>query len=243
MLMDAPPAAAGSDNRGRERIMSGSWIDVEAADGHTFRAWRAAPEGPPKAGLVILQEIFGVNDHIRHVVEEYARRGYLALAPALFDRVRRNVELDYTDFAPGREIVDALGLDEITLDLEAGIGAVRNAGRVGAVGYCWGGAIADLAACRTDVDAAVAYYGRALVNWLDEKPRCPVLYHFGEKDPLIPMDLVARIRAARPGQEVHVYPGAGHGFSCDARPDFHPASAELALKRTLDFFGRHLHPA
>src|SRR5690606_10299509 len=109
-------------------MMSGSWIQLEASDGHVFNAWRAAPAGPAKAGVVILQEIFGVNDHIRHVVEEYAGRGYLALAPALFDRVRRDVELDYTDFAPGREIVEALGLDHITLDLAASIGAVRSAG-------------------------------------------------------------------------------------------------------------------
>lgn len=221
--------------------MSGSWIDLKAADGHTFKGWQASPAGPAKAGLVVLQEIFGVNEYIRQVVDEYAERGYLAVAPALFDRVRRDVELDYTNFAPGREIVDALGLDQVTLDLQASIEAVRSAGRVGVVGYCWGGAIADLAACRTDADAAVAYYGRALVNWLDEKPRCPVLYHFGEKDPLIPMDLVERIRAARPGRQIHIYPGAGHGFSCDARPDFHAPSAGLALERTLEFFDRHLH--
>ena len=112
--------------------------------------------------------------------------------------------------------------------------------RVGAVGYCWGGAIADLAACRTKVDAAVCYYGRANVNWLTESPGCPVLYHFGAEDPLIPPATVAQIQAGRPASQVWVYPGAGHGFSCDERSEFHPASAALAEERTLSFFARHL---
>lgn len=220
--------------------MSSEWIRLTAADGHEFQAWQATPAGTPKAGLVVLQEIFGVNAHIRHVADDFAARGYLAIAPALFDRVRRGVELGYTDLGPGREIMAALKLADITADLEAAIAAAHAGGKVGAVGYCWGGAIADLAACRTDVDAAVAYYGRAMVNWLDEKPRVPVLYHFGARDPLIPPEVVAQIRDGRPGHEIHVYEDAGHGFSCDERGDFHPPSAALALERTLAFLDTHL---
>ena len=117
---------------------------------------------------------------------------------------------------------------------------VGSAGKVCAVGYCWGGAMADLAACRVGIDAAAAYYGRMIVDWLDSTPGCPVIYHFGETDPLIPPDTVEKIRAARPNGVFHLYPNAGHGFSCDEREDFEPASAELAMQRTLTFFDQRL---
>jgi carboxymethylenebutenolidase len=215
-------------------------LTLKATDGHEFSAWLATPAGPPRAGLLVLQEIFGVNGHIRRVAEGFAARGYLAIAPALFDRVRRDAELGYDALEEGRDLMQQLAIDDVASDLQAAVAAVATAGRVGAVGYCWGGAIADLAACRTAVSAAVSYYGRANVAWLAEQPRCPVLYHFGALDPLIPPDVVARITAGRPGQQVHVYPDAGHGFNCDERPGYHEASAELAQARTLEFFARHL---
>jgi carboxymethylenebutenolidase len=224
--------------------MSGTIIKITTLDQHTLEGYLAEPASPPNAGLVILQEIFGVTAHMRHVTGEFAARGYLALAPALFDRVAPGTELPYARIDEGRALMQRLAIDDVAKDLAGSVAALRArlpaGAKVGAVGYCWGGAIADLAACRTDVDAAVAYYGRANVNWLDEKPRCPVLYHFGAKDPLIPPEIVAQIRAGRPEAEVFVYPEAGHGFSCDERPEFHRQSHQLALERTLGFLARHL---
>lgn len=223
-------------------------LKIKASDGHTLDSFWAWPEGPPRAGLLVLQEIFGVTDHIRSVAEDFARQGYLAVAPALFDRQQRDVALAYTAIDQGRELMLKLSIDDVARDLAATVAHIRQAlagepgagRRVGAVGYCWGGAIADLAACRTDVEAAVAYYGRANVAWLGEQPRCPVQYHFGALDPLIPPDVVAQIRAGRPGQEIWVYPEAGHGFNCDERHEYHAPSAAQALERTLQFFHRHL---
>lgn len=219
-------------------------IKIKALDGHELEGHLATPVGPPKAGLLVLQEIFGVNGHMRHVTDDFAARGYLALAPALFDRVRRGAELGYDQIAAGRDLMMKLPVGDVASDLNGAVQALRErlpqAARIGAVGYCWGGSIADLAACRTNVDAAVSYYGRANVAWLDEQPRCPIQYHFGAEDPLIPPEIVEQIRRGRPRAPVYVYPGAGHGFSCDERPEFHQASHELALERTLAFFREHL---
>lgn len=157
----------------------------------------ARPEGAPKAGIIVLQEIFGVTAHIRRVTDGFAEQGYLALAPALFDRLESGIELEYSDFETGLKLMQKLKLDDVVQDLNATVASLRRGlaetpgagSKVGAVGYCWGGSIADLAACRADINAAVSYYGRATVGWLNEKPRCPVLYHFGALDPLIPPEL------------------------------------------------------
>jgi carboxymethylenebutenolidase len=215
-------------------------ITLTASDGHRFAGWLARPAGRPRAGLVVLQEIFGVNAHIRRVTERYAELGFLAIAPALFDRVRPNVELGYTDFQPGRDLVGALAQDNLVRDMSAAVNAVAEAGRVGAVGYCWGGALADLAACECKVSAAVSYYGRHTLNWLDKTPLCPVMYHFARLDPVIPPELCAQIMAGRPQGTHYIYEEATHGFNCDDRHEYHAASAKLALDRTLEFFGRHL---
>lgn len=225
--------------------MPSKTIKIKALDGHTLDGYLAVPPGPPTVGLVVLQEIFGVTAHIRKVADEFAARGFLVLAPALFDRLKPGADLAYTQIDVARTLMQQVNIDDVATDLSASIAALRGlllppGTRVGAVGYCWGGAIADLAACRTDVNAAVSYYGRANVNWLTEKPRCPVQYHFGGKDQLIPPEIIEQIQAGRPGAETHVYPDAGHGFNCDERPDFHSASAALALKRTLTFFSQHL---
>ena len=224
--------------------MAGKVIKIKASDGHILDGYLASPTGTPKAGLLVLQEIFGVNGHMRQVTDEFAARGYLALAPALFDRLQRATEIPYARFAEARDLMQQLATDDVARDLEGSVAALRaqlpNGARVGAVGYCWGGAIADLAACRTDISAAVSYYGRANVNWLNEQPRCPVLYHFGAKDPVIPPELVQQICAGRPDAQAWVYPDAGHGFSCNERPEFHQPSHTLALERTLAFFAQHL---
>jgi carboxymethylenebutenolidase len=215
-------------------------IEIRASDGHRFAGWLAQPTGKPRAGLIVLQEIFGVNGHIRQVTERYAALGFLAVAPALFDRVRTGVELGYTDFQPGRELVGALPQDALISDMTAAAGVVAAAGKVGAVGYCWGGALADLAACECPVAAAVSYYGRHTVTWLDKTPRCPVLYHWAKLDPVIPPEMVTEIRNGRPQGIHYVYDEATHGFNCDDRHEYHAASARLALERSLEFFGRHL---
>jgi len=224
--------------------MPGKVITISASDGHHLSGYLASPQGPPQAGLVVLQEIFGVTAHMRRVTDEFAARGYLALAPALFDRLKPGTELPYTRITEGVALMQQLPIDDVARDLVGSVTALRSllpaGAKVGAVGYCWGGAIADLAACRTNADAAVSYYGRANVNWLHEHPRCPILYHFGAKDPLIPPEVVQQIRAGRPAAEACVYPEAGHGFSCDERPEFHQPSHALALERTLTFFAEHL---
>ena len=224
--------------------MLGKVIRIKALDGHSLDGYLASPPATPRAGLLVLQEIFGVTAHMRQVADDFATRGYLALAPALFDRLKPGTELPYSRIDEGRALMQQLVIDDVARDLAGAVATLRNllpaGAKIGVVGYCWGGAIADLAACRTDVDAAVAYYGRANVNWLQEQPRCPVLYHFGAKDPLIPPEVVQQIRDGRPNAQVWVYPDAGHGFSCDERPEFHQASHTLALYRTLEFFTEHL---
>ena len=214
----------------------GKMIQLTTSDDHRLEAYRAEPAGNPKAGLVILQEVFGVTGHIRQVADEYATEGFLAIAPNLFDRVEPGLALDYSAVDRGRETMMRLDLEEVVIDVAAAADSVRSAGNVGAVGYCWGGAIADLAACRIQLAAGASYYGRMIVEWLDLKPTCPMIYHFGDQDPLIPVEAIQQIQNARPAGMVYVYPNAGHGFNCEDRADFHPESAQLARERTLNFF-------
>jgi len=218
----------------------GDMIQLIAADGHKLDAYRAAPATTPKGGIVILQEIFGITGHIRSVADSYAHQGYLVIAPSLFDRSKPGIVLDYTEFEAARGIMTALDLNAAITDIEAAVNEVRPAGRVAAIGYCWGGAMADLSACRLKIDAAVSYYGRMTVEWLDEQPGCPVIYHYGGKDQLIPPETIAQIEAGRSGHSSYVYPDAGHGFNCDDRYDFEPASAQLALDRTLAFLQQNI---
>lgn len=216
---------------------------LNAADGHTLDAFQSLPDGTPRGGIVVLQEVFGVNDHIRAVTERFALAGYAAIAPALFDRARRRVELDYTgdDLARGRDLRTSIGWDGPVADTAAAVQAVAGWGRVGVVGYCWGGSVAWLAATRITphVAAAACYYGGQIAQFRDEAPHCPVLMHFGEYDPIIPAEDVAAIREAQPGAEIHVWP-AGHGFNCDQRGDFDPESAAKAGARTLAFLAEHV---
>ncbi len=219
----------------------GETIALTAADGHQFAAYLARPTGAPKGGLVVCQEIFGVNGHIRSVADGYAEAGYLSVTPALFDRTERGVELGYgaDDVTTGRALRGTITWDQAVADVAASLGAVAAGGKLGVVGYCWGGSVAWLAACRLGVAAAVGYYGGQIHDFRDETPGCPVVLHFGEEDGQIPPEHVAAIRAARPEVEVFTYP-AGHGFNCDRRGSYHADSAARARDRSLAFFGEHL---
>ena len=219
-----------------------SSLTITAADGHAFSAYIARPGGTPRGALVVVQEIFGVNSHVRAVADAYAADGYLAIAPALFDRVERGVELGYTedDIARGRKLKEASGNAKPLLDIAAAMLHVKHAGRVGIVGYCWGGLLSWLAACELDgLAASVPYYGGGIPDHAARQPRCPVMAHFGERDTIIPMPSVEAFRHAQPGITVHVY-AAGHGFNCDHRGSFDAASAALARQRSLAFLREHV---
>jgi len=217
------------------------WIELTADDGHKFKAYRAAPAGKAKSGIVLLQEIFGVNGHIRSLVDGFAADGYLTVAPALYDRVEPGTELGYADddIKRGRELRSAIAVDDVVRDIAAAKAAVADAGRIGAVGYCWGGTLAWLAATRLKVDCAVGYYGSMTVDFVDEQPTCPVTMMLGETDTTFPPENIETIRAKHPDVVIFTYP-AGHGFACDQRNSWHEPSARLARERTLDVFRRYL---
>ncbi|MFW6093907.1 MAG: dienelactone hydrolase family protein [Pseudomonadota bacterium] len=221
----------------------GETTQLRAADGFALGAYRAQPDGEPKGAVVVIQEIFGVNAHIREVADGFAKEGYVAIAPQIFDRVERDLELGYEEADMGRGIEIAFrALDhELALqDIEAAVDAAALHGRVGVVGYCFGGLLAWRAACDVPgLSAAVSYYGGGVAGEAERRPRCPVMMHFGERDAHIPMSDVEKIRAAQPDAAIFVYP-ADHGFNCDHRASHDPRSARLALERTLDFFAEHL---
>jgi carboxymethylenebutenolidase len=219
----------------------GKTIDLKAADGHTLSAYVAGPEGATK-GVVVIQEIFGVNHHIRDMADRFAAEGYAVVAPALFDRVEKGVELGYTqdDIGKGRDYRMKLSDDQVMLDVEAA--AQHLAGKkLAIVGYCFGGTVAWWGATRSKSFAAASgWYGGGIAGTKDEKPGCPVQLHFGEKDASIPMTDVDAIRAAQPKVESYVYAGAGHGFGCDERGSYSKPDYDLAQKRTLEFFAKNL---
>lgn len=221
----------------------GEKLTLTASDGHALGAYRSRPDGSAKGGIVVLQEIFGVNAHIRDVCDRFAAAGYIAVAPALYDRSSRdNVELAYEkeDVALGRKLREEFSWDDTILDVRAAVGVLEDDGvKVGTVGYCWGGTISYLSATRLEVAAAVVYYGGQIIPYVNETERCPLLMHFGETDASIPSSDVDAIRKAHPNAEIHVY-HAGHGFNCDRRGAFDEAASKLATSRTMDFFGRLL---
>lgn len=207
-----------------------------APDGHRVAAYRAPAQGRRRGGLVLIQEIFGINSHIQSVADAYAAEGYEVLAPALFDRLERGVQLGYgeADVARGRALRTTLGWDAPFLDLGAAVADLSARGPVATVGYCWGGSLSWLAAARLPVQGAVVYYGAQVPDWLASAPRCPVLAHFGERDPLIPEEKVAALATAYPMVALHRY-AAGHGFNCDQRADHDPDAARIARRRSLAF--------
>ncbi|MGA1052861.1 MAG: dienelactone hydrolase family protein [Ilumatobacteraceae bacterium] len=209
---------------------------VTAADGHEFEVFDADPGGAG-ATIVVVQEIFGVNPHIRSVVERFAALGYRAVAPALFDRVESGVELDYDGdgVVAGRALADRIKWEPAMLDIGATVDEVTGTGAVGVVGFCFGGSLAWRSAHELPIDAAVGYYGGQVGEMIDLRPHVPTMLHFGELDHAIPLDDVAGIAAAHPSVPVHVYAGAQHGFHCDARGSFDPVSAAIAFGRTVEF--------
>jgi carboxymethylenebutenolidase len=216
-------------------------IELEAGDGHTLSAWLEQPAVTPRAGLVVVQEVFGVNAHIRRVSARFAEAGFMSVAPCLFDRVEPGLELHYDDagIARGREAVATLGWDAPLRDVRAAADWLAAQDLpVAVVGYCWGGTVACLCATRLGLPA-VSYYGARTAPFLHERPQAPLLMHFGEHDALFPLDQVDRVRGAWPAAEIHLY-DAGHGFNCDERADFRPEAAALALERSLAFLERTL---
>lgn len=221
----------------------GQNVTLQAEDGHRFGGYRANPAGQPRGAIVIIQEIFGVNSHIRGVCDGYAADGYVALAPALFDRVEPNIQLGYEqeDIVRGREIRGKIGWDTMIMDTRAAVQALQqDKHKLGVVGYCMGGSMAWLSATRIDgLSAAVGYYGGAVAEFATERPRCPVLLHFGETDASIPKEHWDKIKAAQPKVPMHLYP-AGHGFNCEQRASYHEPSASLARQRTIEFLRQHV---
>lgn len=219
----------------------GQQIQLNTSRMQCIGAYVARAAGTPKGGIVVVQEIFGVNAHMRGVVDRFADAGYTAIAPAFFDHVERGVELDYGDagFQQGRALVSEVGIDLAVEDVASAAEAIASAGRIGCVGYCWGGTVALLAATRLGVPA-VSYYGARNVQFIAETPKAALMLHFGERDGSIPPEAVARQREAWPDAEIHVYP-AGHAFNREVDSKvYDAASANLALERTLAFFDKHL---
>jgi len=218
----------------------GMMVALHAADEHTLGAYRAGPEDAAR-GLVVVQEIFGVNSYIRRVCDRFAARGYAVVAPALFDRAEREVELGYTpqDMETGRALRAQVPEAGTVADIAAAAAALPEA--CGILGFCWGGTVAWWGATRTNFfRAAVGWYGGGIYDSRGETPHCPVQLHFGEEDGHIPMDQVRGIQAAQLGVEIYAYPGAGHGFGCDERASFNPEAFKLAEERTVAFLDAHL---
>lgn len=219
------------------------FIDLTAADGHPFSAYRADPDGAPKGGIVVIQEIFGVNPHIRSICDRLAADGYAAIAPALFDRTERGFESGYspTEIDHARSFIAAPDWDGFLHDTDAARAAIAPIGRIGIVGFCLGGSVAFLAAARlTGFAAASGFYGGRIAAFADEVPRCPVQLHYGAEDTGIPLSQVEDVRAKRPECGIHVYDGAAHGFHCDARASFHPEASAKAWARTMALFAQHV---
>jgi carboxymethylenebutenolidase len=221
----------------------GAWIKLTASDGFELSAWRAEPKGAPRGGLVVVQEIFGVNAHIRSVADGFAADGYLAIAPAIFDRAEPGFDVGYEpeQMARGVALAGKLAREVIQLDVAAAIAAAGGAGRIGVVGYCLGGTVAWVAAAMAQgLSAAVGYYGGGILGLKDLKPHVPVMLHFGEKDAHIPIDGVRSFAAAHPDTPVFTYPTGGHAFNRYGNAAYDGPSATLARQRTMAFFASNL---
>jgi len=221
----------------------GQDIKLTASDGFQSGGYRADPTGTPKGAIVVIQEIFGVNHHIRAVCDRLAGAGNVAIAPSIFDRIEPNFQSGYSpdEIAVARKFVANPDWAAMLLDTQAAIDAVKTVGPVGIVGFCLGGSVAYAAATKlTGLSAAVGYYAGAVVRFADDKPKVPTQLHFGEQDHGIPLADVETIKAKRPDVEVYVYPGAQHGFHCDERPSYDKTSADIAWPRSLEFFAKHM---
>ncbi|MGY3584764.1 carboxymethylenebutenolidase [Bradyrhizobium sp. USDA 4341] len=221
----------------------GQDIKLKASDGFELGAYRADPAGAPKGAIVVIQEIFGVNHHIRSVCDRLAKEGYVAVAPSIFDRITPNFQSGYSpdEVAEARKFVANPDFAAMLRDSQAAIDAVKSVGPVGIIGFCLGGSIAYAAATKlTGLSAAIGYYGGAIIRFADDKPAVPTQLHFGEKDAGIPLSDVETIKSKRPEVEVFIYPGAQHGFHCDERASYDKASADIAWPRSMEFFAKYL---
>jgi carboxymethylenebutenolidase len=219
-----------------------TWTELKPEGAGPIRAWRADPSGRPRGGVVVVQEIFGVNSHIRAVADRFATEGYLAVAPGIFEHVEPNFEVGYDpeSRARGMAIVGKTDREQMIKDVAAAIAVAKEGGKVAVVGFCLGGTIAWEAAGRlAGLSAAVGYYGGGIIGLKDLKPRVPTLLHFGDKDQHIPVAGVREVAAAHPEVEVHIYP-ADHGFNCDQRASYDAPSAALAWTRTLAFLRKRV---
>ncbi|MBM3383540.1 MAG: dienelactone hydrolase family protein [Betaproteobacteria bacterium] len=225
----------------------GQFIELTASDGHKLAAYVAAPArthaGKPLGGIVVAPEIFGINTHIRAVADGFAAEGFHAVAPALFDRAQRNYDSGYSqpEIQAGVAIMQKLDQARTLLDVDAALAEAKKGGKVGIVGYCYGGTIAWLAAARTaGLACAVPYYGGGMFNLIKEQPKVPVMCNFGETDHSPTLEQARAIVAAHPEISAHFYPNAGHGFNCDHRASYNAEAAKLARQRTIEFFHKHL---
>ena len=220
----------------------GSKITLTASDGFKLGGYRAEPQGKPKGGMVVIQEIFGVNHHIRAVCDRVAALGYVATAPAVFDRVQPDFECGYSpdEIAHARTLIPKVDWGKMLLDTKAAVDNVAPAGKVGIVGFCMGGSVAFLSAAKLDgLSAAVGYYGGTIAKNADEKPKVPTLLHFGDQDQSIPMSDVEIVKQKRPDCEIHIY-HAGHGFSCDERGSYNEAAHKAAWDRTIAWVAKYV---
>ncbi|MSP51215.1 MAG: dienelactone hydrolase family protein [Alphaproteobacteria bacterium] len=220
----------------------GKMITLTAGDGFKLAAYEAPAVGQAKGNLVLVQEIFGVNRHIKAISDKWASRGYRVVAPALFDRVEKNVDLGYgqDDFTKGRETRGKLALDNVVADVRAAADYLGKPGTAAILGYCFGGFVTFVSSCRLSFAAAAGYYGGSIVNHMNEKPKCPTILHFGALDKAIPLTDVDKIKAARTDVTVYVYDKADHGFCCDERPTFHAESCKTADERSMALFAKNL---
>jgi carboxymethylenebutenolidase len=244
-LREASHLANAAHNK--QRNLMGQFIDIQSTDGFVFPAYVAQPAGKPKGAVVVLQEIFGVNSHIRAVTDGYAADDYLAVAPSTFHRIEPGVDVGYTedDMKAGMALkmaVETLPPPGVMVDIQAAVKHAAQAGKVGIVGYCWGGLLSWRSASLLEgLSAAVTYYGGGMTtpDEIARRPKVPVLSHFGDQDKWISLESVEAFKKAHPEVEVHLYQ-ANHGFNCDMRAAYNPAAAKLARERTLAFFAKQL---
>ena len=221
----------------------GKMIELTASDGHKLAAYRADPAGKPRGGIVVIQEIFGVNSHIKAVTDGFAADGYLVIAPAMYDRVQRNYDTGYSqdEIQAGLKIMQGLDWNNTMKDVTAAVEEAKSAGKVGIVGYCWGGTVAWVAAARVPgLAASVPYYGGGMPGFIGEKPKVPVMCNFGEQDQSPTLEQAKAIAKAHPEITAHYYPDAGHGFNCDHRPSYNAAASKQARAHTIEFFRKHV---
>ena len=212
-----------------------------AKDGHIVDLYVAKPKSEAVATVIVLQEIFGITDHIQAICQQYATHGFLAIAPALFDRIKKNIVLDYSSIEEGRDYKMQLQDEQVLLDIAAAAATAENDLKVAVIGFCFGGALSYLASTRLNLDCAISYYGGGIAEkYINQNPLCPIMYHFGALDPIIPSTDVAAIQSNHPEGVFHIYDNAGHGFNCSDRRDYHSESAKIAFARSLEFLKMHV---